>query len=347
MTRDDRSATPQAAVLLGETERYFDPVWRVEVLLSPLEQELLAHPFVRRLAHIAHAGAASLLSVQTYSRLEHSLGVLALVSHLRPEDRVMRVAALVHDVGHLPLSHTLERAFGVSHHDLGDAKVRRLRGLFGSYGLDAEEVIEAISGRGSSALGRGDGTMNLDHFESYVRSAHVHGTTREDPRETLGSIELLDAGVSCDETTAGYLFALMAAEAERQSNPHNVRANAVTSWLARRAGESGSAKSISEISEMIDRDLWSWLESVPGSREVARDLLFCPERWQVRATAADEQGSDALLYEISRFYLDPPLVKGQRAVWPPRASSVVELLHRRFLIEERSHASISTDSDGG
>ncbi|WP_330316089.1 HD domain-containing protein [Streptomyces platensis] len=49
----------------------------------------------------------------------HSCGVLALVAHFRPEDELLRVAALLHDIGNLPLSHTLEGVAGLDHHAIG------------------------------------------------------------------------------------------------------------------------------------------------------------------------------------------------------------------------------------
>src|SRR5690625_1373094 len=97
---------PDAADTLGIGGSWFDPLWRVPVELSPLERALLDSWPVRRLGMVAHAGAAALTTTQTYSRLEHSLGVLALVAHFAPQDALARATALLHDVGHLPFSHT-------------------------------------------------------------------------------------------------------------------------------------------------------------------------------------------------------------------------------------------------
>ncbi len=75
-----------AADVLGIGGIYRDPLWRVTVALTALERELLRCWWVRRLAYVAHAGAAAITTVQTYSRLEHSLGVLALVAHFDPDN---------------------------------------------------------------------------------------------------------------------------------------------------------------------------------------------------------------------------------------------------------------------
>ena len=58
---------------------------------------------------------------KAFSRLELSLGVLALAAHFAPEDGLDRAAALLHDVGHLPLSHTFEGVAGLDHHAIKES----------------------------------------------------------------------------------------------------------------------------------------------------------------------------------------------------------------------------------
>ena len=89
-----RDLDSDVADVLGIGGVYRDPLWRVTVELTALERELLRCWWVRRLAFVAQAGAAVITTVQTYSRLEHSLGVLGLVSHFDPDDHCTRAAAL-------------------------------------------------------------------------------------------------------------------------------------------------------------------------------------------------------------------------------------------------------------
>ena len=114
------------ADVLGRGGVHRDPVWRITVELTAVERSLLRCWPVRRLAFIAHAGASSISTAQRCTRLEHSLGVLALAARFAPHDHLARAAALLHDVGHLPLSHTIEGVAGSDHHDLGAARVREL-----------------------------------------------------------------------------------------------------------------------------------------------------------------------------------------------------------------------------
>jgi uncharacterized protein len=45
--------------------------------------------------------------------------VLSPTARLAPDNVDLRLAALLHDIGHLPLSHTLEGLSGLDHHELG------------------------------------------------------------------------------------------------------------------------------------------------------------------------------------------------------------------------------------
>ena len=155
-----------------------------DVELTPLERELLRSWWVRRLAFVAHAGAAAITTVQTYSRLEHSLGVLVLVAHFAPGDACTRAAALLHDIGHLPMSHTCEGVAGLDHHELGSARIAELSPLLDRHGIETADVLATVEGRRASVLGGATpGVLKLDHLDSFVRSGRAHGadpTTADD-----------------------------------------------------------------------------------------------------------------------------------------------------------------------
>jgi HD superfamily phosphohydrolase len=91
---------------------------------DPLFAELVATPAFQRLKSIRFLGGIDYLLVRVpnganrnirYTRYQHSLGVarLALLYGNQrglsfSERRILYVAALLHDVGHAPLSHSLE-----------------------------------------------------------------------------------------------------------------------------------------------------------------------------------------------------------------------------------------------
>lgn len=301
-----------AADTLGLDGRWFDPLWRLEVELSPLERRLLDHARVRRLAHIAHAGAAALTTTQTYSRLEHSLGLLALVAHFAPDDQASRAAALLHDVGHLPYSHTLEGIEGLDHHDLSHQRILEMGPLLEPNGITPEQIIAIDEGESPSPLGSRPGTMKLDHLDSFLRSGQAHGRTRTMPSQLLPRLRLDGGTVDTDLETAAELARLVAAEARAQRSRADVLPVAVLRDLVSTAlSAPDHALSPEQLVEMTDAELWAALVACPATRDGARQLLEDPGSWRVRRDGEAPKGGTHLTHRISRGYLDLPTVDGE------------------------------------
>ncbi len=136
--------------------------------------KLIEAPELQRLHSIHQLGLAYLVYPgANHTRLEHSLGTFAVASRMcsalqidSEEAQLVRCAALLHDVGHLPYSHTLEfvlhERFGIDHVEVS----RRLitgeesvltepeRGILGEFatipdalersGLDPKEVASLL-----------------------------------------------------------------------------------------------------------------------------------------------------------------------------------------------------------
>ena len=101
---------------------------------------------------------------QYFNRYEHSLGVASLAltyskaKNLPKHDaRVLASAGLLHDIGHGPLSHTLEPIFkteyGVCHHEFGRDILSgkselgsEIADIFSEYEVDIGEVVAMIEG---------------------------------------------------------------------------------------------------------------------------------------------------------------------------------------------------------
>src|SRR3989449_5775700 len=112
-----------------------DPVHR-SIRFSQAEREVIDSPAFQRLRRIRQlAGAHLVYPSAQHSRFEHSLGAMH-VAGLAGEDLLLkgyvdnaetvqelRLAALLHDIGHGPFSHlfeeVLETRCGTSHEDIG------------------------------------------------------------------------------------------------------------------------------------------------------------------------------------------------------------------------------------
>jgi len=99
-----------------------DPV-HGDIGLSKLETELIDTPTFQRLRRITQLGFAyTVYPNARHSRFEHSLGVMHIMSRIldsllskdknavsKDDFRKLRIAALLHDIGHYPYSHLMER----------------------------------------------------------------------------------------------------------------------------------------------------------------------------------------------------------------------------------------------
>jgi HD superfamily phosphohydrolase len=186
------SASLSSASSASEVIR--DPLWdniRVDrpALLA------LDTPTVQRLRYIRQVGHSFLVYPgATHSRFEHALGAyhltrraLAALDELgesapaSAEDCLaIKMAALLHDIGHYPFSHALEEAGFPSHETLGVAKLsegelgERLVQIGGKH--FPTTVGELISGVSRSPLqGLISGSIDLDKVDYLSRDARMCG----------------------------------------------------------------------------------------------------------------------------------------------------------------------------
>src|SRR3954467_2349203 len=101
-----------------------DPLWN-NVAVDPLAMRLVASPAFQRLSYVRQLGLAFLVYPgATHTRFEHALGAYHLARRVvtelgqldTEEGLVIRLAALLHDIGHSPFSPALEEA-GLPHHE--------------------------------------------------------------------------------------------------------------------------------------------------------------------------------------------------------------------------------------
>ena len=120
-----------------ELEVIRDPLWD-NIRLDRAALLALDTPAVQRLRYIRQLGHAFLVYPgATHTRFEHALGAYHLARRALaaleergeleciPEEEctAVRLAALLHDIGHYPFSHALEEAGFPSHEALGIAKL--------------------------------------------------------------------------------------------------------------------------------------------------------------------------------------------------------------------------------
>ncbi|HLR22467.1 MAG TPA: HD domain-containing protein [Pseudogracilibacillus sp.] len=113
--------------LLDEEKVFKDPVHRYVRVKDQIIWDLIATPEFQRLRRIKQLGTTNLtFHGAEHSRFNHSLGVYEIVRRMirnmekvpswnKSERLVCLCAALLHDIGHGPFSHSFEKVFGFDH----------------------------------------------------------------------------------------------------------------------------------------------------------------------------------------------------------------------------------------
>jgi HD superfamily phosphohydrolase len=204
-----------AASIPSATEVIRDPLWD-NIRLDRAALLALDTPAVQRLRYVRQVGHSFLVYPgATHSRFEHALGAYHLtrralacleeLGELSPasqEDRLaVRIAALLHDIGHYPFSHALEEAGFPSHEALGVAKLARAelgKCLVQIGGPSFPDTIGAlITCRSTNPLqGLISGTIDLDKVDYLSRDARMCGVPygTVDVDRLLSSLTLVETG---------------------------------------------------------------------------------------------------------------------------------------------------------
>ena len=178
---------------------------------DPLLLELIETPAFRRLKEIRFLGAIDYHLVPRpngkpgatrYTRYEHSIGVMQLawlycdLRDLQPMDRRLAcVAALLHDLGHPPFSHSMESVFkeefGFDHHE-ATADIIHGESPFGKevfetlcrHGMDVEKLTALISGE-------------VPEFDGFFHGRSISTLSKEsfDPICTFGNLQRFRIGI--------------------------------------------------------------------------------------------------------------------------------------------------------
>jgi HD superfamily phosphohydrolase len=178
----------------SEFEVVRDPLWD-NIRLDQAALAVLDTAPVQRLRYVRQLGHAFLVYPgATHTRFEHALGAyhltrLALASleergelgEVSERDRMaLRLAALLHDVGHYPFSHTLEEAGFASHEQLGvmrlvEGELGALLEKLGGPGFARDVGALIVGGSTSPVVGLISGSLDLDKIDYLSRDAHMCG----------------------------------------------------------------------------------------------------------------------------------------------------------------------------
>lgn len=198
MTKTDYRDTFQTA------KEIHDSIWGT-ISLTEKEIAILDHPIMQRLRRISQLGLVNMVYPSAgQTRLSHSLGVFALATRVCRrlyeikdfsigECQILRVAALTHDVGHYPLSHSTEEAYSnddedIANHESMGARIICKTSLadvindaVGEHGASCQDIAEIIQGRATKSVEKPavwqliNSQFDLDRMDYLMRDGSAVG----------------------------------------------------------------------------------------------------------------------------------------------------------------------------
>ena len=233
---------------MAEERIIHDPVYGGMRLTGPV-MDLVDVPEVQRLRRIHQLGLANAVFPGAHqTRFDHSLGVAYLIGRLStelelPEDErdLMLAAAMLHDIGHPPYSHTLEflmtEYVGMDHVQLGgkllqgeisactpqelerlkELGVKTAREILNEKGIDPKEIESLMTGRHEKVyLGQMlNSEVDVDQMDYLMRDAHYTGVAlgKIDIDRLLRTIEIRDGKLAISNKGIEAVEGLMTARA--------------------------------------------------------------------------------------------------------------------------------------
>lgn len=153
-----------------------DPVYD-EVGMSQLEIEVLDQPEVQRLRHIKQLGEVErVYPSATHTRFAHSIGVMHVSGLManqlgldNAEVTEVRIAGLLHDIGHGPFSHTSEEVVGEEVFDHEERSAKIAKKICSDLPVNENNICDYILGENNPSVVAG--IIDSDRLDYIVRDS--------------------------------------------------------------------------------------------------------------------------------------------------------------------------------
>lgn len=278
-----------------------DPIYGY-IRLTEIERDIIDTLAVQRLRRIRQlAGAEYVYPAANHTRFEHVLGAMYLAgvvvenlpTHLSSEERQkVRLAALLHDVGHAPFSHLFEpllvKYLSRNHEEMSSWIIAnsKLAEVISAQGLDPKELSALAVGR----LSRTDkpflnqiisSSFDVDKMDFVVRDSYHTGAGygSVDVFRLIYTMDILDGNLAADITALPTLESLILARLESFKAIYFHRACRAVQMMLLKALDAAKedleilkVKTPDEYLEWDDFRVWSRLSTNPESREIIKAL---------------------------------------------------------------------------
>ena len=278
-----------------------DPIYGY-IRLTEIERNVVDTLAVQRLRRIRQlAGAEYVYPAANHTRFEHVLGAMYLagvVAENLPtelstdEKQKVRLAGLLHDVGHAPFSHLFEpfllKYLGRNHEGMSTWIIANssLTDVVEAQGFDAKELSELAVGKVSKPEKRFLGqiissSFDVDKMDFVVRDSYHTGAGygSVDVFRLIYTMDILDGNLAVDVTALPTLESLIMARLESFRAIYFHRACRAVQMMILKALDAAKddleilkVKTPDEYMEWDDYTVWSKLLLNPQSRQIIRQL---------------------------------------------------------------------------
>ncbi|SDD35575.1 hypothetical protein SAMN05421663_109146 [Terribacillus halophilus] len=272
------------------------------------EGELFQSTSVRRLKHLAHFGAGSLVTSVVHSRFEHTVGVWKLAAHFFPDDDLLRAAAILHDIGHLPFSHAVEEALEYDHHQITEQYIlgEDITKILGNASIESADVVEYL--RNPSVLTGRNHVLGIDHLDSFFRDTYMFCNTEVPPHHILPKLTCTEQGIDTDLETGLYLLKLIKQDHELFLSPFLVGADRLLAEAIKSHWNEQSGDADRQVfAKLTDMDVVAMLQSSSSfhAKRIIRTLLYESDKINI----SEPRGYPI---HIRKIYAKAPQCNGQR-----------------------------------
>ncbi len=280
-----------------------DPVYGY-VYVTDAERKIIdSYPFqrLRRLRQLA--GAEYVYPGANHTRFEHSVGVMHLAGLLtgnpqlsqilsEEESQMVRIAALLHDVGHGPFSHIFEhllvKFMGKTHEDMTVWVIENseLKDVINDLGYDPKEISHLAVGRlnkqGMAFLDQIISSgVDVDKLDFIVRDTHHTGAKYGyvDIFRLIETMDIIDENLAVDIGSLSALESFMLARIESFKSIYFHRVGRAVQLMLAMAIEKArdelellSIESVDDYLALDDYTMWVKLKNCEESREIIERL---------------------------------------------------------------------------
>jgi len=272
------------------------------VKLSETERRILDTGPVQRLRRIRQlSGAEYVYPAATHTRFEHAIGAMYLagvVAENLPADleedekKSLRVAALLHDVGHAPFSHLFEpmlvKHLGKTHEDMSTRIIleSELAETLASEGLDAKTVSKLCVGRLEKSKRAFldqiiQSSIDVDKMDFVLRDSYHTGAGYGDVDifRLIYTMDVLNGNLAVDVTALSTLESFILARLESFRTIYYHRTSRAAQLMLIKALECAKddfeitqLQSVDEYLALDDSAVWSMLLRNDGAKAIINDL---------------------------------------------------------------------------